>query len=307
MAVQAAILSSHPFLPFCLADYAELEKGYEDGGAALLGDGGEEPGDFREATRDLLSFIDSACSNIKLALDKPAKSRRKVNHRKYLQKQIKRCTGLLAPAPELPKASPQPSPGKPPAKREATWQAASSLQSESLAALFGSLHRGPAEKRPRKVPLRNRNLPPSFFTEPAPPPRPKAPERGGPEAAEFFELLGPDYGGLIPEQLEALPARLAPELGVEHALYEPHLPPLLCPEPAWSPPAKKSPPPVPGAPLYSAPAGEESPGHIAAFAPFFPDCPLPPPLPYEYSAEYGRAAYSVGQGIQNEEGRHPVS
>ncbi|CAM4389232.1 protein FAM181B [Lepidochelys kempii] len=381
MAVQAAILNPHHFIPFCfpasggLADYADLEKSYEDGAAALLGGGGgvgggEDPGGLKEATRDLLSFIDSASSNIKLALDKPVKSKRKVNHRKYLQKQIKRCTGIIAPAPaapapaggqELPKrpappagaASPQPScppgPGKPPAKREAS-QAASSLQSKSLAALFDSLHQGRAGEKgpaaggggPRKVPLRNRNLPPSFFTEPAaPPPRapplsasPKAPEPGGgsPEAAEFFELLGPDYGGLLPEQPpahEGFPARLPPELGMEPALYEPHLPPLpphllgglLYPEPAWSPPAKKSSPAAapcsslslpetlrplpalgaPGAPIYPAssdpaPAGgEESPAQLAAaFAPYFPDCPLPPPppMPYEYSAGYNRVAYS---------------
>ncbi|XP_074837414.1 protein FAM181B [Carettochelys insculpta] len=400
MAVQAAILNPHHFSPFCfpaaggLADYVDLEKSYEDGGAALLGGGaggagGEDPGDFKEATRDLLSFIDSASSNIKLALDKPVKSKRKVNHRKYLQKQIKRCTGIIAsgpaalapaggqeppkrPAPPAGAASPQPAglPGpaghcKPPAKREAS-QAASSLQSKSLAALFDSLHQGRAGEQgpagggcgggggggPRKVPLRNRNLPLSFFTEPAaqPPPRaplgasPKALE-GGAEAAEFFELLAPDYGALLPEPPPAQegfpggPARLPPELAMEHGLYEPHLPPLpphllggmLYPESAWSPPgpgsspAKKSPPassssagscsslslpetlrPLPAlggpaAPLYPAssepaPAGgEESPAHLgAAFAPYFPDCPLPPPppVPYEYSAAYNRVAYS---------------
>ncbi|KAM6341443.1 protein FAM181B [Podargus strigoides] len=350
MAVPAALLSPHHLLSFCfpaaggLLGYADLEKGYEGGG-------GGDAGDFKETTRDLLSFIDSASSNIKLALDKPVKSKRKVNHRKYLQKQIKRCTGIIAaappPAPPPPAAASPPAacPAKPPPRREAS-QAASSLQSKSLAALFGSLQPGRgapggggeaaggggaaggvgAAGGPRKVPLRDRNLPPSFFTEPAlpaaaargPPPGAKELEKGGgggsAEAAEFFELLGPEYGALLPEHPappDAFPggaaARLPAELGLEHGLYETALPlpaahhpllgGLLYPEPPWSPAGPCSPHKKPPAealrPLYpgggEAAAGGEEPGE---FAPFFPECPLPAPqVPYEYSAGYHRAAY----------------
>ncbi|XP_051843187.1 protein FAM181B [Antechinus flavipes] len=350
MAVQAAILSPHHFIPFCFPgspgplgmDFGDLEKGccFEEDeaggtGTALLGEvvaaegagGGGAGGDFREATRDLLSFIDSASSNIKLALDKPVKSKRKVNHRKYLQKQIKRCTGMMtsstasaagpapsispspgpasagpagtpeAPPKRLPAASPAaPGPqGKAPPKREGS-QAAASLQSKSLAALFDSLHqvRGNCGEKggagtlavapggggggggvgaeggspavviagaggAKKVPLRNRNLPPSFFTEPSRAGGCGQPgagvtfrelEKGG-EAVEFFELLSPDYcaGGevgslLSSEPLDLFPAAMRAPQELEHILYDPHpavVSSLLYSEP-WStpcPPAKK--------------------------------------------------------------------
>ncbi|XP_027511708.1 protein FAM181B [Corapipo altera] len=344
MAAPAALLSPHHLLSFCfpaaggLLGYADLEKGYEGGGG--------DAGDFREATRDLLSFIDSASSNIKLALDRPVKSRRKVNHRKYLQKQIKRCTGIIAAAAPPPASCPPAACStRPPPRREPAQAAGSSLQSKSLAALFGSLQRGrgaaggaeakaggggggeKAAGGPRKVPLRDRNLPPSFFTEPALPapaargPPAKEPEKGGggaAEASEFFELLCPEYGALLPEHAappDAFGGRLPAELGLEHGLYELPLPAgphpllggLLYPEPPWSPAAPCSPPrkapPEPLRPLYAGgpdpvPGGgggstEEPGGHLAAgFAPFFPECPLAPPQPpYDYGAGYHRAGY----------------
>ncbi|XP_061876341.1 protein FAM181B [Colius striatus] len=351
MAVPAALLSPHHLLSFCfpaaggLLGYADLEKDYEGGCG-----GGGEAGDFKEATRDLLSFIDSASSNIKLALDKPVKSKRKVNHRKYLQKQIKRCTGIIATSPPPPAPPPSAAaasppaagPARPPPRREGS-QAASSLQSKSLAALFGSLQPGRgaagggeaagggagggAAGGPRKVPLRDRNLPPSFFTEPAlpvapaPPPPAKEPQKGGgAEAAEFFELLGSEYGALLPEPGAApdtfpggAAARLPAELGLEHGLYDAPLPlpaaphpllgGLLYPEPPWSPPGPCSPPKKAAAealrPLYpgggeAAPGGgDESGGQLPpGFGPFFPECPLPAPQgPYDYSAGFHRAAY----------------
>ncbi|XP_007944428.1 protein FAM181B [Orycteropus afer afer] len=397
MAVQAALLSPHPFVSFGFAGapdglgvaFGALDKGccFEDDetrapAGALLAEA--EGGDVREATRDLLSFIDSASSNIKLALDKPGKSKRKVNHRKYLQKQIKRCSGLMGAAPPGP---PSPGSADTPAKRqpvapsaqtfavpahckaaprrEATQAAAAaSLQSRSLAALFDSLHHVPAGDEPaggavvapaagvggtsaggaggeaagpvggavapgtRKVPLRARNLPPSFFTEPSRAgggvcgPSGSGMSLGdldkGADAMEFFELLGPDYcpsteaGVLLAaEPLDGFPAgasalRGPPEL--EPGLFEP--PPamvgsLLYPEP-WSapgPPTKKMSLAAarggltlnePLRPLY--PAAEDSPGeddrhgHLASFTPFFPDCALPQP-PHQVSYDYS-AGYS---------------
>ncbi|XP_054830940.1 protein FAM181B [Eublepharis macularius] len=306
MAVQAATLHAHhhPFVvPFGFppGDFAELEKGYDGGGALLLGGGGcggGEAVEWREATRELLSFIDSASSNIKLALDKPVRSKRKVNHRKYLQKQIKRCTGMIAaagggggPDPALPPDAPNvskrtpptaSSDGAAPCKPPPKHREAGTLQSQSLAALFearpgGGKDGGAGPSGGKKVPLRKRNLPPSFFTEPAA----KEPAGAGPE--ELFDLLaGPDYGGLLPEQPTPLfqtGSRLqTPDLGGEPHLYEP-LPHLMYPEP-------------PLRSLYPGPtdpAGVESnpTAHLPAFAPFFPDCPLPA-VPYDYSPGYTR-------------------
>ncbi|XP_069060039.1 protein FAM181B [Pleurodeles waltl] len=309
MAVQAAVMNPH-FIPFsfpgALTDY-EIEKSYEDCG--LLGEA--ECGEFKETTRDLLSFIDSASSNIKLALDKPVKSRRKVNHRKYLQKQIKRCTGMISPGQEGPSKGQPGSPSgmggfycRPPPKRDQTQ---SSLQSKSLAALFDNNNEVRGEKS-KKVPLRNRNLPPSFFTEPAqaaggPGVDLRDTERYSAEAVELLELLGTDYSGVVSEQdvFQAASVRALPELAAQHALYEPHplLGGLVYPDP-WSPSgtSKRSPPGFIGlqpvytshpAPALSSPV-EEHPPHLPAFAPFFGDCSLPP-APYDFTSGYSRAGY----------------
>ncbi|KAL4647719.1 protein FAM181B-like [Arapaima gigas] len=305
MAVQAALMTPQ-FVNFCfpppVLEY-ETEKPFD---GSLLGESACE-GDLREATQDLLSFIDSASSNIKLALDKPVKSRRKVNHRKYLQKQIKRCAGMAGPAAGGQDTGKRPgsSPGcgvlaRPSGKRDGLQ---ANLQSRSLAALFepASEVRG---DRARKPPLRQRNLPPSFFTEPAYCARVtstssvtlKDLERGHPEAADFLELLGPDYGGVLSEQ-DVTPG--APARVPSHFETQPLAGGLIYAE-QWGGcggPTKRVPacslgqtvrPDVPQPPLYChsdsgvSPPLEESAQSALAFHSLFAECTIPPGT-YDYN------------------------
>ncbi|KAM3874869.1 protein FAM181B [Diretmus argenteus] len=315
MAVQTAIMNPQ-FMNFCfpgsVMEY-DMEKSLD---GSLLGEA-ENNGDYRETTRDLLSFIDSASSNIKLALDKPVKSKRKVNHRKYLQKQIKRCTGIITPGNTaeppvkrqgFPPAQPSPLQSKTLPKRDGVQ---ANLQSKSLAALFNPVKDIRGEKT-KKPPLRHRNLPPSFFTEPANCSKVSSTsgmtlkdlERGNPEAAEFFELLGPDYSNMVSDQdlFQTLPVRVQqPEiLGPEAASYDAHhlVGGLLYTEP-WttcSGPSKKlgtgpaQPPVYCHSESVSGPIEDNTPCTLA-FPNFFPDCSIPQ-VTYDLSGGYNRANFS---------------
>lgn len=318
MAVQTAIMNPQ-FMNFCfpgsVMEY-DVEKSLD---GSLLGET-ENDEDYKETTRDLLSFIDSASSNIKLALDKPVKSKRKVNHRKYLQKQIKRCTGIITPgnaaeAPVKRQGSPLTQPStlqsKTLPKRDGVQ---ANLQSKSLAALFSPVKDIRGEK-PKKPPLRHRNLPPSFFTEPANCSKVSSTsgmtlkdlERGNPEATEFFELLGPDYCNMVSDQdiYQGMPLRVQPELGgPDPASYDTHhlVGGLLYSEPwtSCSGPSKKV-----GESLRTGPAqppvycqSEGATGPIEdnalctlAFPNFFADCPIPQ-VTYDLTGGYNRANYS---------------
>ncbi|KAM8904787.1 LOW QUALITY PROTEIN: protein FAM181B [Spinachia spinachia] len=308
MAVQTAIMNPQ-FMNFCfpgsVMEY-DVEKSLD---GSLLGEAETEE-DYRETTSDLLSFIDSASSNIKQALDKPVKSKRKVNHRKYLQKQIKRCTGIITPAntadaPVKRQGSPaaQPSHSKTPPKRDGVQ---ASLQSKSLAALFSPVKDIRGEKT-RKPPLRHRNLPPSFFTEPANCSKVSSTsgmtlkdlERGNPEAAEFFELLGPDYSNMVSEQDLYQSIRVQPEMGgPDPSSYNAQqlVGGLLYSEPwtSYSGPCKKvglSQPPVYCPSEAASGSMEDNALCTLALPNYFMDCSLPQAT-YDLSGGYNRANYS---------------